>query len=39
MTKPKTWEDLDRSLDADWPPRLPVTLMGLVAEARAAERP
>jgi hypothetical protein len=34
MTKPKTWEDLERSLDADWPAR-PVTLMDLVAEARA----
>jgi hypothetical protein len=35
MTKPKTRVDLARSLDADWPPRQPVTLTELVAEARA----
>jgi hypothetical protein len=35
MAKPKTWEDLARSLDADWPPRQSVTLMDPVAEARA----
>ena len=28
MTKPKTWPDLARSLEADWPP-----LTDLVAEA------
>jgi hypothetical protein len=37
MTKPKTWADLERSLDADWSPRQPITLMDLVAEARALE--
>jgi hypothetical protein len=37
MTKPKTWSDLERSLDADWPPRHPITLMDLVAEARAVD--
>ncbi len=35
MTKAKTWEDIARSLDVDWPPRQSVTLMDLVAEARA----
>jgi hypothetical protein len=34
ITKPKTWGDLDRSLDAHWPPCQPVSLMELVAEAR-----
>jgi hypothetical protein len=37
MTKPKTWADLARSLDADWPPRQPVTLMEMVAETRAID--
>jgi hypothetical protein len=37
MTKPKTWEDLARSLDADWPPDQPVIFMELVAEARAVD--
>jgi hypothetical protein len=37
MTKPKTREDLAHSLDADWPPCQPVTLMELVAEARAVD--
>ena len=37
MTKPKTWADLERSLEADWPPRQPITLADLVAEARAAD--
>jgi hypothetical protein len=37
MTKPKAWLDLTLSLDADWPPRQPVTLTELVAEARAAD--
>jgi hypothetical protein len=36
MTKPKTL-DLALSLDADWPPRQPITIADLVAEARAAE--
>jgi hypothetical protein len=35
MTKPKTRVDFVRSLDEDWPPRQPVTLTELVAEARA----
>ena len=37
MTKPKTGTDLVHSLDADWPPHQPVTLMDLIAEARAVE--
>jgi hypothetical protein len=37
MTKPKTWADLARSLDADWPPRQPMTIAELIAEARAAD--
>jgi hypothetical protein len=37
MTKPKTWTDLARSLDADWPPHQPITLMDLVAGARAVD--
>jgi hypothetical protein len=37
MTKPKTWADLECSLDADWPPHQPITLMDLVAEARAVD--
>jgi hypothetical protein len=35
MTKPKTWEDPARSFDEDWPPHQPISLMDLVAEARA----
>jgi hypothetical protein len=35
MTKSKTWTELARSLDEDWPPHQPMTLMDLVAEARA----
>jgi hypothetical protein len=37
MTKPKTWEDPAHSLDADWPPHQPITLMDLVAGARAVD--
>ena len=37
MTKPKTWTDLSRSLDADWPPSQTMTNTDLVAEARAAD--
>jgi hypothetical protein len=37
MTKPKTWADLERSLDADWPPSQPTSLMDLVAGARAVD--
>jgi hypothetical protein len=37
MTKPKTRADVERSLDADWPPHQPITLMDLVAGARAVE--
>jgi len=37
MTKPKTRADLAHSFDVDWPPHQPVTLMDLIAEARAAE--
>jgi hypothetical protein len=37
MTKPKTWADLARSLDVDWPPGQTITLTDLVAEARAAD--
>ena len=37
MTKPKSWVDHARSLDADWPPRQPMTIAELVAEARAVE--
>jgi hypothetical protein len=37
MTKPKTWVNLEPSLDADWPPRQPTTIRDLVAEARAAD--
>ena len=35
VTKPKTRADLAHSLDADWPPHQPVTLMDLIDEARA----
>jgi hypothetical protein len=37
MTKPKTWADLVRSLDVDWPPHQPTSLLDLVAGARAVE--
>ena len=37
MTKPKTWSDLERSIDTDWPPHQPIALMDLVAEARAVD--
>lgn len=37
MTKPKTWAELERSLDADWAPHQLVTLMDLVAETRAVD--
>jgi hypothetical protein len=36
MTKPKTWADLERSLDADWPSHQPTSLMDLIAGARAS---
>jgi hypothetical protein len=36
MTKPKMAVDLARSLDEDWPPRQPITIADLVAEARSA---
>jgi hypothetical protein len=37
MTKPKTWADRERSLEVDWPPHQPITLMDLVAGARAVD--
>ena len=37
MTKPKTWVDLEPSLDADWPAHQPITIGNLVAEARALD--
>ena len=39
MTKPKTWEHPARSCDEDWPPppRQPMTIMDLVAGARAVD--
>jgi len=37
MTKPKTKVDLALSLGADWPLRQSVTLVDLVAEARALD--
>jgi hypothetical protein len=37
MTKPKRWSDLERSLDADWPPHQPTNLLDLIAGARAVE--
>jgi hypothetical protein len=37
MTKPKTRVDLALSPDAYWPPLQPVTLVELVAEARALD--
>ena len=39
MTKRKSWMDHARSLDADWPPRQPMTIADLVAEARTVEQP
>jgi hypothetical protein len=35
MTKSKTWTDVERSPDVDWPPHQPITLTDLVAGARA----
>jgi hypothetical protein len=37
MTKPKRRVDRALSLDEDWPPRQPITLADLVAEARTAD--
>jgi hypothetical protein len=37
LTKPKTRADLAHSFDADWPPRGPITLTDLIAEARAVD--
>ena len=37
MTKRQTSADLARSLDADWPPRQPMSLADLIAEARAVD--
>jgi hypothetical protein len=38
MTKPKkTWEDPSHTLDADWPPHQSLTIMDLVADARAVD--
>jgi len=37
MTKPKTRVGLALSLDEDWPPCQPITLMDLVAGARAVD--
>ena len=37
MRKCKSWMDHARSLDADWPPRQPMTIADLVAEARTVE--
>ena len=37
MTKPKTWEDPAHSLDTDWPPHQSVSIMDLVAGARAVD--
>jgi hypothetical protein len=37
MTKPKTCAGLARSFDEDWPPHQPITLMDLVAGARAVD--
>jgi hypothetical protein len=37
MRKPKTRGDLAESFDADWPPHQPITLMDLVAGARAVD--
>ena len=37
MTKLKRRVDLEASLDADWPPRQPITIADLVTEARAVD--
>jgi hypothetical protein len=37
MAKPKTSADLARLLDAEWPPRHPITLTELIDGARALE--
>ena len=37
MTKLKRRVDLEASLDADWPPRQPITIADLVIEARAVD--
>ena len=37
MTKPKMRADFERSPDVDWPPHQPITLMDLVAAARAVD--
>jgi len=37
MTKRKTWVDLRRSLEADWPIIPPTTITDLIGEARAAD--
>jgi hypothetical protein len=37
MTKLKRRVDLEASLDADWPPRQPITIVDLVTEARAVD--
>jgi hypothetical protein len=37
MTKRKTWEDPARLFDADWPRHQPITLMDMVAGARAVD--
>ena len=37
MTKPETRVEVTLSLDEDWPPHQPVTLVDLVAEARAID--
>jgi hypothetical protein len=37
MTKLKRRLDPEASLDADWPPRQPITITDLVTEARAVD--
>jgi hypothetical protein len=37
MTKPKTWVDLEPSVDAGWSAHQPITIGDLVAEAPAAD--
>jgi hypothetical protein len=37
MTKLKRRVDLEASLDANWPPRQPITIADLVTEARAVD--
>jgi hypothetical protein len=37
MAKPKTSAGLASPLDEDWPPRQPITVTDLVAEARAVD--